>query len=181
MLISRFLACKGEGVSMNVATFACGFLTALAFICIALAALYATLRKIRERKTNIKGYLDLIPDLTGDQRAQLQEIRRVFFPKVEGIRQDMRLKRAELAELLFAEPTDRTRIYEVAENIAGRQSELEHEVIEHILEEKELLTPSQKQRFYEIIVEQFSWGGLGVHDVRAEKGNADSGRGRQKG
>ena len=44
----------------------------------------------------------------------------------------------------------------------------EHEVIEHILEEKELLTPSQNQRFYEIIVEQFSGGGLGVHDVKSK-------------
>ena len=165
---------------MNAASFVYGFLTALVLICIALAALYVTLRKIRERKTNIKGYLDLIPDLTGNQRAQLQEIRRVFLPKVEGIRQDMRLKRAELAELLFAEPTDRTRIYEVAETIIGRQSELEHEVIEHILEEKELLTPSQKQRFYEIIVEQFSWGGLGVHDVRAGKTAVRPDQNRQK-
>lgn len=151
---------------MNAASFIYGFLSALVLICLGLAAIYATLRKNRQRQANIKGYLDLIPDLTNTQRARLQEIRRVFFPKVEGIRQNMRLKRAELAELLFAEPSDRTRIYEVAGAIIERQSELEHDVIEHILEEKELLTPSQKQKFYEIIVEQFSWGGLGVHDVR---------------
>ncbi len=154
---------------MNAASFAYGFLSALVLICIALGALYATLRKGREKKKDIKGYLDLIPDLTGNQLAELQEIRRVFLPKVEGIRQDMRLKRAELAEVLFTEPPDRTLINEVAESIIGRQSELEHAVIGHILEEQELLTPSQKQKFYEVIVEQFSWGGLGVHDVRAGK------------
>jgi hypothetical protein len=151
---------------MNTASFIYGFLAAVVLIGTALTAMYSILRKSRERKVSIKGYLDLIPDLTEEQRAQLQEIRRVFLPRVEGIRQEMRLKRGELADLLFAEPTDRTEIYAVAETIIARQSELEHEVIEHILEEKELLTHTQKRKFYEIIVEQFSWGGLGVHDVR---------------
>jgi len=163
---------------MNAASFGYGFLTAFVLICIALAAIYSMLKKSRARMANIKGYLDLIPDLTEQQRARLQEIRRLFLPKVEGIRQDMRLKRSELAELLFAEPPDRDRIYEVVEAIIGRQSELEHEVIEHILEERELLSRSQKRRFYEIIVEQFSWGGLGVHDLRAEKTASGSRRGR---
>lgn len=39
-------------------------------------------------------------------------------------------------------------------------------MIEHILDEKELLFPSQKRKFYEIIVEQFASGGLGVHDLK---------------
>ncbi|MBP8644504.1 MAG: Spy/CpxP family protein refolding chaperone [Syntrophobacteraceae bacterium] len=154
---------------MNTALFLYGFLTGFLVVCVALSALYFILRKSRGRRTNIKGYLDLIPDLTEDQRARLQEIRRVFLPQVEAIRQAMRMERAELAELLFTEPPDRIRIYQVAEGIIERQSELEHEVVEHILEEKELLTPSQKRKFYEIIVEQFSSGGLGVHDVRAGK------------
>ena len=165
---------------MNAVSFIYGFLTALVLIGITLTLLYVSLRTSRMRKANIKGYLDLIPDLTEPQRVRLQEIRRVFLPKVEGIREDMRLKRTELAELLFAEPPERMRIYEVAETIIGRQSELEHGVIEHILEEKELLTPSQKRKFYEIIIEQFSSGGLGVHDVRAGKGAADPGGTRQK-
>jgi Spy/CpxP family protein refolding chaperone len=156
---------------MNTASFIYGFLTAFVIMCFILTATYVALSRTRQRKANIKGYLDLIPDLTSEQKVRLQEIRRVFLPKVEGIRQDMRLKRAELAELLFSEPSDRTVIYEVAEVIIERQSQLEREVIEHILEEKELLTPSQKQKFYEIIVEQFSWGGLGVHDVRRDTGD----------
>lgn len=154
---------------MNAALFLYGFFTGFLVVCVVLSILYFILRKSRERRTNIKGYLDLIQDLTEDQRARLQEIRRVFLPRVEVIRQAMRLERAELAELLFTEPPDRARIYQVAKGIIERQSELEHEVIEHILEERELLTPSQKRKFYEIIVEQFSSGGLGVHDVRAEK------------
>jgi Spy/CpxP family protein refolding chaperone len=158
---------------MVAAYFFCGFATALVLACIGLTAIYISLRRARERKAKIKGYLDLIPDLTGEQRAQVQEIRRVFLPKIEGIRQNMRCKRAELAELLFAEPPDRVGIAAVAARIIEQQAELEHEVIAHILEEQELLSASQRRRFYQIIIEQFSAGGLGVHDVRGGKqGNA---------
>jgi Spy/CpxP family protein refolding chaperone len=132
-----------------------------------LGFIYTYLKRSRTRNSKIKGYLDLIPDLREEQRAQVQEIRKVFLPKVEGIRQNLRSKRAQLAELLFEEPPNRSMIHTIAEQIMAQQSELEKEVLEHILEERELLSPAQKRRFYEIIVEQFSSGGLGVHDVRA--------------
>jgi hypothetical protein len=151
---------------MSAVAFLYGFIGGVTLVALALSALYIVLKRRRERKADIKGYLDLIPDLSEAQRARLQDIRRVFLPKVEAIRRDMRQRRGELAELLFSEPSDRPRITRVAQSILERQSELEHEVIEHILVEKELLTPSQKQRFYEIIVDQFSWGGLGVHDIK---------------
>ena len=78
-------------------------------------------------------------------------------------------QRGELAEALFAESCDRAKLQSISEEIIQFQSELEKEVIEHILEEKELLSPSQKRKFYEIIVDQFSYGGLGVHDVTGRK------------
>jgi len=158
---------------MDLTAFVYGFLTALVFVFILLSAVYVYLKRLRVNKADMKGYLDLIPDLSEPQKAQLQEIRRVFLPKVEGIRQDMRRNRAELAELLFDEPAERDKIYAVSGEILGHQAALEHEVIEHILEEKEFLTASQKRKFYEIIVEQFSTGGLGVHDVKTDK-NSDA-------
>jgi Spy/CpxP family protein refolding chaperone len=146
-----------------------GFVTALLMAAAVLYGLYEYSRRNRAHSPDIKGYLDLIPDLSKEQREGVQEIRRTFLPTVQAIRQDLRRERAELANLLFAEPIDRDRIHEVARQVLDHQSELEREVIEHILEEKELLTPSQKRRFYEIIVEQFSSGGLGVHDVGGTK------------
>ena len=94
---------------------------------------------------------------------------KVFLPKVAEIRKDLHLKRSELADLLFEEPEERAKIDELARKILASQAKLENEVIEHILEEKELLSPLQKRKFYEIIVEQFSSGGLGVHDVKGRK------------
>ena len=158
--------------------FLLGFVSALVFVGIALAAVYFYMGRLRNRTTNIKGYLDLIPDLTEEQRGLVQEIRHTFLPKVAKIRDNLRRERTELARLLFADPPDTEQIHAVARQILLHQSELENEVIEHILEEREILSLSQQRKFYEIIVEQFSSGGLGVHDVRAEKRNAEPSRGR---
>ena len=152
---------------MAVTYFAFGVLTALAAVAATLSTLYFYLKSTRKRPP-IKGYLDLIPDLTAEQKEAVQEIRRTFLPKVGQIRENLRRERAELARLLFADPPHRNRIQAVARQILLHQSDLEDEVIEHILEEKEILSPSQQRKFYEIIVEQFSSGGLGVHDVRGK-------------
>jgi Spy/CpxP family protein refolding chaperone len=149
--------------------FITGFVSALVLAMLIMATTYAYLKQTRGKPKNIVGYLDLIPDLTEAQRNQVQEIRKVFLPKVDNIRQSLYMKRAELADLLFIEPTDREKIYAVAEQILHHQSELENEVIEHILEERELLSPSQKRKFYEVIVQQFAAGGLGVHDVEGRR------------
>jgi len=152
-------------MSLPYAFFA-GFVTALLLAAAVLYGLYTYSRRNRANSSNVKGYLDLIPDLSMEQQNKVQEIRRTFLPKVQGIRGNLQRERAELAKLLFSEPKDRNRIHEVANQILDHQSELEREVIEHILEEQELLTASQRRKFYEIIVEQFSSGGLGVHDVK---------------
>jgi len=154
---------------MAVTYFVAGFVSALVLAMLIMATTYAYLKRRQGKPKNVVGYLDLIPDLTQAQRNQVQEIRRVFLPKVDQIRQSLYMKRAELADLLFIEPADREKIYAVAEQILHHQSELENEVIEHILEERELLSPSQKRKFYEVIVQQFGAGGLGVHDVKGRR------------
>ena len=146
-----------------------GFVTALFLGAIILTAVYMRVKRKPEKAEPIKGYLDLIPNLSQEQRIQVQEIRQTFLPRVEGIREQLRSKRAELADLLFAEPAESPAIYRVADEILRCQSELEREVIEHILEEKELLSASQRRKFYQIIVDQFSAGGLGVHDIKSRK------------
>ncbi len=153
---------------MALTYFSLGVVAALAVAAAALLGLYFYLKSIRNAP-RVKGYLDLIPDLTAEQKAAVQEIRDTFLPKVARIRENLRRERAELARLLFADPPDRDRIYAIARQIQLHQSDLESEVIEHILEEKELLSAPQQRRFYEIIVEQFSSGGLGVHDVRGKR------------
>jgi hypothetical protein len=60
-------------------------------------------------------------------------------------------------------------INKTMKDVVKHQTELEMEVVNHILEERELLTPAQREKFYEIIIEQFRGGGLGVHDVKGRR------------
>lgn len=154
---------------MDYWDFFLGFISALIFASAVLAAAYFRMKRVRNFKAGIKGYLDLIPDLTEEQRAKVREIRRTFLPRISRIRENLRRERAELAKLLFADTPERDKIHAVARQILLHQSDLENEVIEHIMEERELLSVSQQRKFYEIIVEQFASGGLGVHDVRSGK------------
>jgi Spy/CpxP family protein refolding chaperone len=158
---------------MPVLYFVFGCVATIIIITIILIVVYSGLKKKQKGKTkNIRGYLDMIPDLTETQRSSVESIRKSFLPAVEEIRKKLCIKRAELAELLFSDSIDRSKINTVAGEILNHQSELEKEVIDHILEEKELLSPLQQRRFYEIIVDQFSSGGLGVHDVKGRKTQA---------
>ena len=154
---------------MNLLSFLLGFVSGLLIVAVTTTAAYLYLTRSRNRKAKINGYLDLIPDLTKQQRALVQEIRRTFLPTVEGIRPNLRLRRAELADLFFDERTDRAAIHGAAEKIIKHQSELEREVIAHILEEKEILSASQQRKFYDIIVEQFASEGTGVQGVRRNR------------
>ena len=124
----------------------------------------------RIRQKPIRGYLDLIT-LTDEQKRQVEDIRRDFLPKVEGIRQSLRQKRLQLNDLLFAESPDLNKIEEASNAISALQAKLERKVIDHILQEKELLNPEQKREFYQVIRNEFEKGGLGVHGEHRQGSN----------
>ncbi len=151
---------------MDLEFFIFGFWVAIIIIAFIIAGFYV---KRRGNSSNIKGYLDLIPDLSKEQRLKVQGIRQTFLPKVQKIRQDLCGYRYDLAMALFSDPTDRDKVQSISQAITRCQSELEQEVIDHIIEEKELLSPKQQKRFFEIILEQFAHGGLGVHDVKQQR------------
>ncbi len=128
--------------------------------------LIIVVNKIRlSRRKPIRGYLDLI-ELTTDQKKQVEEIRKGFLPEVAGVRSVLRQKRLELSELLFAESPDSQAIEAKSVEISNLQRDMEKKVIEHILEEKALLSPEQKKQFHDVIRHEFEGGGLGVHGER---------------
>jgi len=122
----------------------------------------------RMRQKPIRGYLDLIA-LTNEQKRQVEDIRRDFLPKVEEIRQSLRQKRLQLNDLLFIEAPDMKTIAEKSNEISALQAKLESEVIDHILQEKDLLSLEQKREFYQVIRNEFEKGGLGVHGEQRTK------------
>lgn len=127
-------------------------------------------RFVGVRRKPIRGYLDLIK-LNERQKQQVEEIRRDFLPRVAGIRQALRQKRLELNDLLFTEPPDMQAIEGKSGDVSRLQAQLEREVIEHIIQEKELLDPEQRYQFYEVIRREFERGGLGVHGERGNTAN----------
>jgi Spy/CpxP family protein refolding chaperone len=131
------------------------------FSAIILAQIAIRLVARRHRKP-IRGYLDLIA-LTNEQKEKVEDLRRDFLPKVEGIRQSLRRNRLALNDLLFTESPDRKLIGEKSRDISALQTELEREVINHILQEKDLLDAEQKKQFHAVIRTEFEKGGLGVH------------------
>ncbi len=145
---------------MEIISFLTGFFSAIALI-----GLYLYIAKRANTPKRIQGYLDLIPSIAVDQKKKLEDIRKVFLPKVGQLREDLRSKRRVLADLLFSDVIDKPAIAQKMEEITALQIKLEEEVIDHILEEKMLLTPEQQRLFYQIIIDQFRGGGLGVHGV----------------
>ena len=79
--------------------------------------------------------------------------------------------RLQLNDLLFAEVPDMKTIAEKSSEISALQAKLEREVIDHILQEKEFLSPEQKRDFYQVIRNEFDKGGLGVHGERGTAKN----------
>ena len=138
---------------------------ALLLIVVVVISLLLVRRLQISRRKPIRGYLDMI-DLNEEQKRQVEEIRKDFLPRVAAIRQALRNDRLELNDLLFAEHPDIQAVIDKSMEIAKLQAELEREVIEHILQEKELLTSEQKRRFHEVIRAEFEKGGLGVHGER---------------
>ena len=114
------------------------------------------------RDKPVRGYLDLI-QLSNEQKQKVEEIRKEFLPKVEKVRKELRQKRLQLNDLLFASNPDMKAIEDKSKEISDLQSNLEKEVVLHILKEKEILAPEQRRQFYEIIKKEFEKGGLGVH------------------
>ena len=132
-------------------------------------------RFIRVRRKPIRGYLDLVA-LTENQKQEVEDIRKDFLPRLAGIRQALRQNRLELNDLLFTEPSDMQAIEDKSREISKLQAQLEKEVIDHILQEKELLSPGQKRQFYEVIRSEFEKGGLGVHGEQRSGATRNTGK-----
>jgi len=146
----------------------------LIFLSLMVIALLAS-RFIGRRRKPIRGYLDLIR-LNEGQKQQVEDIRRDFLPRVAGIRQALRQRRLELNDLLFAEPPDMQAIESKSRDISKLQAQLEREVIEHIIQEKQLLAPEQRIQFYDVIRTEFEKGGLGVHGEQRPGATRNAGK-----
>jgi Spy/CpxP family protein refolding chaperone len=116
---------------------------------IAFLAAYG-IRRISERPRF--AYEDL--DLTADQRIQLEAGRNRFLRAINETGDRIIEKHLELMDLIAAEPTDRQAIEGKFHEIHSIQQSMQSNVMGHLLEDKEILTPAQRTKFFTLLKER---------------------------
>jgi Spy/CpxP family protein refolding chaperone len=96
-------------------------------------------------------YLRQQLSLSDSQKQRMEALRKEFDEKSLKIRETLNYKRNELVELLSLSQTDSYKIDNLAKEIGMAQTELEKEVVNHLLQEKKILTPEQQKRFLDLI------------------------------
>lgn len=89
--------------------------------------------------------------LSDSQKQKMEMFGKAFDEKTDKKRKTLSYKRNELVELLNQPSPDRQKIDSLINQIGIAQAELEKEVIDHILQEKEILTPEQQKKFLDLI------------------------------
>ena len=101
-------------------------------------------------------------DLSEDQHERLQELRGGWQVQMDPLRRDMQTLFAEMRDLLTDESIDRERVGAARRRLAAIRAEVDSLVSEHLLEELELLTPEQRDRYLERMPwERFGGGARG--------------------
>jgi Spy/CpxP family protein refolding chaperone len=95
-------------------------------------------------------------EMAPEQKQKIQHRRMMFHPRVQDIRMKLHDERIALVDLLMQEPVDTTLIEQKIERISKLQGDIEKEVVFQLLREKAELTPDQRRRFLEIMVDQIN-------------------------
>lgn len=106
--------------------------------------------KICERQVPCE-YLCEQLSLSASQRQKMEIFKKAFDEKTDRRRKTLSHKRNDLVELLNQPSPDYQKIDSLINQIGIAQAELEKEVIDHILQEKEILTPEQQKKFLDLI------------------------------
>ena len=81
----------------------------------------------------------------------MEVCRKVFSEDIDQKREILNHKRNELVELISQPTPEAEKIDSLLVEIGNAQTELEKDVVNHILHEKELLNPEQQKKFLDLI------------------------------
>jgi len=90
--------------------------------------------------------------LSPEQKEQRDRIRKTFSPKIQSIRSELHRERCALGDLLMKDEPDTVLIEKKIDQIGKLQTDIEREVIYHLLREKSILTPDQRQQFLNTVL-----------------------------
>ncbi|MDD5772947.1 MAG: periplasmic heavy metal sensor [bacterium] len=101
--------------------------------------------------------------LTDEQVSRMKSSREKYESKIEALSQELKEKRHTLVKELMKESPDSTRVEDMLSLIDSSQSVLQREVVEHLLADKEILTPEQQEKFFTVILGHFLDGNKTKH------------------
>jgi len=89
--------------------------------------------------------------LTPGQLEKMAPMAASFHKRLESLHSNMEKKKDIMLSLLGGEAVAPTRIEAVRKEMAAIQDDIQKAVIEHVLDVKEILDPSQQERFFDLI------------------------------
>ena len=89
--------------------------------------------------------------LTPVQLAKMNPMANTFHKNLKSLHSDMEAKKIAMINLLSGENVSPARIEEIRKEMATIQDSIQKVVIAHVLDVKEVLDPSQRKRFFELL------------------------------
>lgn len=100
-------------------------------------------------------------NLTDEQQRQIEARLADFQRRTESVCADMNDLRSELIDLLAADSPDRRAIAAKQEQIRAGQRQMQDLVVDHLLAQKEILTPDQQEKLFDLIRQRNACQGPG--------------------
>ena len=92
--------------------------------------------------------------LDDDQRARIISSRDRFLYNIDRIGNDIVGRHADLVDAIAADSPDRTAIQARLDEIRSLQQSMQQVVVEHLLEDRGILRPAQRQQFFALLKER---------------------------
>lgn len=108
-------------------------------------------RHHREGKHSPMSFLGKELSLSQSQAREMESLWKSLEPKMEEIRRKLREKRVQLVNLLRASEPDLEKINIQLNKIESLQTQLQKLVIDHLLQQKKILSLEQQKKFFSII------------------------------
>jgi Spy/CpxP family protein refolding chaperone len=90
-------------------------------------------------------------DLSKEQLAHMQNARDRFLRDLNEVGNNIIKRQVETIDLIAANSVDRRAIETKFEEIQLLQQSMHQRVVEHLLEHKQILTPAQRAKFFEVL------------------------------
>ncbi len=89
--------------------------------------------------------------LSDNQLAKISPLSKSFHARLDELGSSMQAKRNQFVELLGQDEIDHSRVESSRKEMAAIQSDIQKEVVAHLIQVKEILTPEQQKRFFALL------------------------------